>query len=149
MCLPGSRQPAAAAAPAILTVDGDLPGGARDFTLAEFEALGIVPLRTTTPWSRGPQQFSGVPLATVLQAVGRADATALRAEALNRYSVGLSAADAFAHGALLATRLAGEPMRVRDRGPIWLVYPWSEHPELDRPELHERSIWQLRRLTLL
>jgi hypothetical protein len=140
---------AQSADPVILTVEGGLPSGARDFTLAELEALGMRSLRTATPWTKGPQDFSGVPLLRLLQAVAGAGAMApMRAEALNRYATALDAEDATRRGALLATRRDGQPMRVRDRGPIWLVFPWSERPELDRPEVHERSIWQLRRLTL-
>ena len=35
-------------------------------------------------------------------------------------------------------------MPVRDRGPFWLVYPWADHPTLDQPEFHRRSMWQVR-----
>jgi hypothetical protein len=138
---------AQSADPVILTVEGRLPGGPRDFTLAELEALGTRTLRTATPWTKGLQEFSGVPLLRLLQAVAGA-AAPMRAEALNRYATALDAEDATRRDALLATRRDGHPMRVRDRGPLWLVFPWSERPELDRPEVHERSIWQLRRLTL-
>jgi hypothetical protein len=138
---------AQSADPVILTVEGRVPGPPRDFTLAELESLGTEALRTTTPWTRGMQAFSGVPLLRLLQATG-GGAVPMRAEALNRYAVALDAEDATLRAGLLATRWDGQPMRVRDRGPIWLVFPWSERPELDRPEVHERSIWQLRRLTL-
>ena len=49
-------------------------------------------------------------------------------------------------GAFLATRIDGQPMRVKDKGPIWIVYPWSGNPALDTPPFHARSIWQLRSL---
>lgn len=140
----------AAAQPAgtvILTVDGRLPGGSRDFTLAALEGLGMQDLQTVTPWTRKVQHFSGVPLLRLLDALG-SDATSLGAEALNRYSIPMTRKDAAERHALLATRLDGLPMRVRERGPLWLVFPWSQRPDLDRPEVHERAIWQLRRLSL-
>lgn len=94
------------------------------------------------------QSFSGVTLARLLRAAG-ADAPArLRAEALNRYGTELLPEDAAANGALLATRLDGTPMRVRDRGPLWLVFPWSQRPDLASPQVYERSIWQLRRIEI-
>ena len=44
---------------------------------------------------------------------------------------------------LLATRVNGELIRVRDKGPIWIVYPWSEYRELDDFATREKSVWQL------
>src|SRR4051794_12147650 len=67
--------------PVILTVEGRLPNGPRDFTLQAFEALGVQGLRTVTPWTRGMQDFSGVPLLRLLDVLG-SNAMTLRAEAL-------------------------------------------------------------------
>ncbi len=144
----GPPRPAGAAdAPAVLTVSG---GAAppRDFTLAELEALGLRRLTTTTPWTQGPQNFAGVPLEVLLRAVDGEGASLLRVGALNRFEAEVPAGDGRRNGALLATRLDGQAMRVRDRGPIWLIYPWRERPELDRPEIHQRSVWQIRRIEL-
>ena len=32
---------------------------------------------------------------------------------------------------------------MRERGPLWVIYPWSQHPELDDRIHRQRSIWQL------
>lgn len=143
--LPARAQPAAAAV--ALTVTG-APGGPRELTMPALEALGMADLVTVTPWTRSPQRYSGVPLLRLMQAMAAPPQASLRAEALNRYAVEVPARDVWQSGAMLATRLDGEPMRVRDRGPIWLIYPWTDRPELDRPEVNERSIWQLRRIEL-
>jgi hypothetical protein len=92
------------------------------------------------------RNFSGVPLARLLAAVEPLGTT-LEAEAINRYTTSIPVADA-GLGAFLVTRLEGQPMRVRDRGPIWLIYPWSDQPELDRSLYHERAIWQLRHIVV-
>ena len=145
-----SLHPARAqAAPVVLTVSGGAAPAPRDFTLAEFEALGLREMSTATPWTQGLQNFSGVPLELLLRAMGGEGVARIRAEALNRYAVEVPASDGARLGAFLATRVDGQPMRVRDRGPVWLIYPWTARPELDRPELHERAIWQLRRIELL
>ena len=39
-------------------------------------------------------------------------------------------------------------MGVRDRGPMWIIYPWSEHPEISDEIHHGRSIWQLESLVV-
>lgn len=149
LSFPGAARPtAAAASDTILTLQGQVRHGRQDFSLAALEALGLEHLATVTPWTHEVQSFSGVTLARLLRAAG-ADAPArLRAEALNRYGTELLPEDAAANGALLATRLDGTPMRVRDRGPLWLVFPWSQRPDLASPQVYERSIWQLRRIEI-
>lgn len=141
-----SRAAGAAEDPVVLSLTGRLrPPGVRHLTLADLEGLGLEALNTVTPWTRSAQPFSGVPLRRLLEAVGVREGKML-ATAVNRYSVVIPAEDAWAHGAFLATRVEGRPMRLRDRGPIWLLYPWSERAELDRPIYHERAIWQLRQI---
>jgi len=132
----------------VLSVGGRVavPAGAGwHFTLEELEALGTEALDTTTPWTQGIQHFSGVPLRRLLEAV-RASGTTLRMMALNDYAMRVPVEDALLHGALLATRQDGRPMRVRDRGPVWLLYPWSARPALNRNIYHMRAVWQLRRI---
>ena len=132
----------------VLSVTGlvaPAPAGGWNFTLAELEGLGLVEMRTATPWTRGEQAFSGVPLLRLLEHVG-ARGELLRASALNDYTVEVPASDARNNGAILVTRLDGQPMKVRDRGPVWLLYPFSGRPDLDNARIHERAIWQLRRI---
>ncbi|WP_242662549.1 hypothetical protein, partial [Pseudoroseomonas deserti] len=116
-----------------------VPGGHR-------AQLGQAQLRTVTPWDRGPRNFSGIPLQRLLDAV-ECLGSVLEAEAINRYTTSIPVSDA-GLGAFIVTRLEGQPMRVRDRGPLWLLYPWSDRPELDRSLYHERAIWQLRHIAV-
>jgi hypothetical protein len=141
----GAAMPAAAS-DTILTVAGRVPAGPHDFSLETLEALGLEQIVTMTPWTQTEHSFSGVKLGRLLLALGLRDARTMRAEALNRYATALLPEDAWQNDALLATRIDGVPMRVRDRGPIWIVFPWSSRPQLSLPEVHERAIWQLRRI---
>ena len=71
----------------------------------------------------------------------------VRAVALNDYESIIPLADFERYQVLLATRIDGEQLRVRDKGPIWIVYPWSDHPELDDETTRRKSVWQLRPCT--
>ena len=84
-------------------------------------------------------------LSKLLQSVG-ANGTTMQAVALNNYAVTVPVEDAEANAAFLATRHNGQPMRVREKGPIWLIYPWSARPELKTTVFNNRAIWQLRRI---
>ncbi|MFC3124130.1 molybdopterin-dependent oxidoreductase [Pseudoroseomonas globiformis] len=149
---PGRPVPAAVPAPPARPalrvtglIGGEADAGERAFSMDELEALGSASFVTSTPWTKGSQRFTGVPLKRLLDAV-ECRGTMLHAFAINDYRGEIPVSDAESHGPLLATRLDGRPMRVRDFGPIWLVYPWSERPDLDRPSVHRRSVWQLVRI---
>ena len=63
--------------------------------------------------------------------------------ALNDYAVAIPIAELRALPVLLALDRDGQPLSVRERGPLWVIYPWSQHPELDDRIHRQRSIWQL------
>lgn len=135
----------------ILTVTGALDragaDGSVDLTLEELERLGTVELVTTTPFTPGPVRFTGVLLRRLLEAVG-ARGDVVHATALNDYMVEIPRTDAARWDVILATRADGEPLPVRAKGPLWVIYPWSRHPELDSPLYGSRSIWQVRSLEI-
>jgi hypothetical protein len=142
------RAPAGAQnAPVVLTVTGRIAAqpAPRDFTLAGLEALGVHSLRTTTPWTDGVQEFTGVRLRDLLAAVGAQGGT-LAMTALNDYTVEIPAADAHAYDVIVAFRRNGRAMPVRDKGPLWIIYPLDQHAELRDAEYQARMIWQLRRI---
>ena len=42
----------------------------------------------------------------------------------------------------------GEPMSVRDKGPLWVVYNFDSNPEFQTEVMYSRSIWQLDRIVV-
>ena len=40
----------------------------------------------------------------------------------------------------------GEELRVRDKGPLWIVYPRDDFPELDNRLIRSRWVWQVKEL---
>ena len=47
---------------------------------------------------------------------------------------------------LVATRLDDQPMPVREKGPLFIIYPYSESADLRSERYYNRSAWQLRTL---
>jgi hypothetical protein len=133
----------------ILTVTGALANadgsGRIDFDLRSLERLGLSRLTTWTPWTDGEVEFEGVLARRLMEAVG-ARGTGVEARALNDYEETIPIEDFHKYDVLLAIRINGALMRVRDKGPIWIVYPWSAHPELDDFATREKSVWQLNAL---
>ena len=121
-------------------------GSGAEFDLGMIESLGLTEVSTETPWTSGKVSFQGVLVRDLMAELG-ATGTHVTAVALDDYSVKIPLSDFDKYDAILATRREGEPMRVRDKGPIWVIYPWSEHPELQNEENYAKAIWQVRELT--
>lgn len=148
LAVPALPLAAAAAEDPTLEVSGAIaPPAPRRLTLSQLDALGRVDLATRTPWTQGTQHFSGLPLRRLLEAVG-ARGDMLRAVALNDYAVQMPVAALLASDGFLATHLDGTPIPVRQRGPFWIVFPWSQRPELETPDHRQRSVWQLQRIEI-
>ena len=44
---------------------------------------------------------------------------------------------------IIATRRDGEPFEIRDNGPLWVMFPFDDTPELRAGNVYDLSIWQL------
>ena len=154
-CLPFAGVALAAeplAAPAgepILTVSGAITvtneGETAVLDRAMLEELSPVTIETSTIWTDGVQTFTGVPLKTILDRLG-AEGTMIAASALNDYTVEIPVSDAVEGGPILAYAQNGNPLSVRDKGPLWLIYPYDSSSDYQTEVIYARSIWQLARM---
>jgi hypothetical protein len=68
--------------------------------------------------------------------------------ALNDYKVEIPLADAHEHDVIVARLLDGQPMSVRQKGPLFVIYPFDEKPALRTAAYFSRCIWQLKSIEL-
>jgi len=138
--------------PVVLTLRGRLrdshDAGGAHFDMAMLEALPQASFATRTPWYREPRRFTGPLLRDLLDAVG-AEGSVLRLVALNDYRVEMPVDDARRHDVIVARLLDERPMAVRDKGPLFVIYPFDAHPELRSAVYYGRSAWQLRTIDVL
>lgn len=130
----------------VLVVSGKAlaaPAGTVALEMRDLQALPQHSFSTSTPWTKTTQKYSGPLLRDVL-ARAQARGTQIRATALNDYQVTIPAADAQAHDMIVAVQIDGKPIAVRDRGPLFVIYPFDSKPELQNSRYYERSIWQLK-----
>lgn len=157
-CLPALLTPAAAGGlPApkgevILTVTGKIENtnaqGAAAFDIDMIEGLGMDVSVNKTPWFKERVTFEGPLGKAFLDTVG-AKGTKLRFVALNDYAVEVPIEDLRKWPVILATRLEGNRMTVREKGPLFLVYPFDRSPELNSELYYGRSIWQIKSVEVL
>ena len=110
--------------------------------MAMLAALPQHTFTTKTPWFLEPKKFTGPLLHDVLVAVG-AQGKNLRAIALNNFKIDIPADDAVQFPVIVARLMDGKPMPIREKGPLFIVYPYDADIELRSTRYYNRSAWQL------
>jgi hypothetical protein len=121
--------------------------GSQTFTLAQLDALPQTTVVTTTPWTEGKHSYRGVRLSELLKYLG-IQTKQLKAHALNDYWATVPTTDASQYPVILATRQDGKVLTRRNKGPIFIVYPLTDYPELDQEKTHSVMVWQLDALSV-
>ena len=136
----------------VLTVQGRVrmpnDGKRAQFDMAMLEALPQRTLQTKTPWYAQARRFTGPLLRDVLAAAG-AQGSNLRLVALNDYQVDMPMEDPMRHDVVVARLMDDKPMTVRDKGPLFIIYPFDAQAELRSAIYYGRSAWQLRTIEVL
>lgn len=137
--------------PVLLTVTGDIARsngeGAARFDMAMLQALPARSFATTTIWTEGKQEFVGVSLDVLLAYLGIREGN-LRASAVNDYAVSIPVSVATPSGPMLAYLRNGEEMSRRDKGPLWIVFPYDDSEAFRSETVYSMSIWQLDRINV-
>ncbi|MDB5526623.1 MAG: oxidoreductase [Rhizobium sp.] len=135
----------------ILTISGNITktnkGEVAQFDRAMLESLGLVSFKTKTPWYDAPVTFEGISLDSLMKSIG-AHGKKVTALALNDYNTEIPMSDFAEHGAILALKRDGEYMPVRDKGPLFIVYPYDSDEALQTDLYYGRSAWQLAKLII-
>ena len=142
----------ASSSEAVLTVSGRLRKPNQDalavFDMALLESLAQTSLVAKTPWFTQQHTFTG-PLMRDVLAHCEARGDVLRLSALNDFRADMPMADALKHDVIVARLLDGKPMSVRDKGPLFVMYPFNTKPELRSVMYYSRAVWQLRWVEVL
>lgn len=141
----------APAGPVLLTISGDIHhtnlGDSAQFDAGLLAALETHTLATDTSVTDGVNHFEGFLVRDLLEWIG-ANGEQVVATALNDYIVEIPLDDFYHYDVLVATHMDGEALTPRDKGPLWIVYPRSDHAELQDIRYDYRWIWQLNELTV-
>jgi hypothetical protein len=135
----------------VLAVGGKIAnandGSVARFDLSMLESIGTVTLTTKTPWYDDVVAFESVPMITLMQVVGAAG-TEVVATALNDYRATIPMSDFERYAVVLAFRRDGELLPIRDKGPLFIIYPFDSHPELRNEQYYSRAVWQVKELVV-
>jgi len=117
-------------------------GGPVSLTIDEFEALAPPTIiKTSTPW-HAVTTFSGVSGVDFIRVTGATGQTIV-ARAANEYQTRIPLSDLTDLGVLFVTRMNGKRISLREKGPVFIIYPFDQNPEVKSEIYYGRSIWQL------
>ncbi len=117
-----------------------------------METLAQLPqytIHTRTPWTDGVKAFTGPQLADVIAlASNAASYETLRVSALNDYVTTIPASDLTRYGVVLAMLVDGRRISIRQKGPLFVMYPFDAMPELRNYRYYGRAVWQVQSIDL-
>lgn len=117
-------------------------------SLEDLKQLGATEIETSTLWTDGVHQFTGVLLSDLLTHL-QAQGDTIQATAINDYSITIPVSDAVTGGPIVAYSMNGEPMSRRDKGPLWVIYPFDSDAKYRTETIYSRSIWQLNKIKVI
>ena len=137
--------------PVILSISGNIEhtnrAGGADFDREMLEAMAAHTVRTKTPWTDGVGRFEGPLGRSILEVVG-ANGRTMRVTALNDYAADVPISDFEDYNVILAMRLDGRTLSVREKGPLFVIYPFDDEPSLVNEKIFSRSVWQVKSIEI-
>ena len=117
------------------------------FDMDMLAALPQHSFTVQTPWYPKARKFTGPLLRDVLALAG-ARGSSIEAYALNDYRVSIPMEDVLRHQVVLARLMDDQPMPIRDKGPLFIIYPFDEDRRLRSSIYYSRCAWQLKALEI-
>lgn len=118
-----------------------------ELSIDDLAAMPQTTLDTENEFVDGKVVYRGPLVRNVLARVGLDKADNVRFVAANDYYVDIPTQNFRDYDAILAIEADGERLSRRDKGPVWLMYPISDFPELHDPIYSRRLIWQVVKIT--
>ncbi|MGJ7459852.1 molybdopterin-dependent oxidoreductase [Halomonas sp. MA07-2] len=105
-------------------------------------AIAPTEVHTGTPWHSDSAHYEGPLFREVLAAAGvRSDR--IRVRALNDFEAEIPLAELHDYDVILAMSRNGTPLQIREFGPLFVLYPFDDHPELHNESVRFRSVWHV------
>ena len=108
----------------------------------QLMAIDTQVVETSTPWTDGVSRFEGPLFRRVLEVAG-ARGDRVRVRTLNDYTVEIPLRELQQYDVILALQQDGVPLEVRELGPVFVLYPFDENPELFNQSVRHRSAWHV------
>lgn len=134
----------------LLTVTGDIKhtnqAGRAVFDQQLLESLEQQEITTHNPWFAGNHSYYGPLGRSLVEAVGANTNSSMRVTSHNGFITEIPVSDFLEYDVILALKKNGKYQRIRDRGPIFTIYPFDQQPQLNTEMHYNRSVWQVKNI---
>ena len=103
---------------------------------------------TSLPWLKEQNEFSGFKVSELLQYLKLDKVTSVTFSALNDYRSTTSIEDIIQYEPIIAYKINGKTLKIRDKGPYWLVFNLDKHPQISTDQYFDKMVWQINRITI-
>lgn len=137
----------------LLTITGEIrytnQEDRAEFDLQLLESLEQQQIITQNPWIAGSNVYRGPLGRALIKAVGAEQASLMRITSLNGYITEIPVSDFMKYDIIFALQKNGETLKIRDRGPLFVIYPFNQHPHLNTQKHYNRSAWQVKSIEFI
>jgi hypothetical protein len=105
--------------------------------------------QTSSLWTEGRPSYSGPSLTSVLSMVGIHEQNSMTFVGANDYKVDISPALIDDTYPIIANRINGMPFSLREKGPLWVMYPFDKRKEYQTEPVYGAAVWQLVEIRVL
>lgn len=117
--------------------------------LEDIQSLPETTYTTELLWDKGVAEFTGVTLSTLLTHVYGRIPEKVDISGLNNYHAVVSREDIVRFQPILAYKKDKHYLKIRNKGPYWVVYPLNLYPELNLTKYHAQMVWQVNEFKLV
>jgi len=126
-----------------LTVTNASDGFVVELTEDDLLAMEQFTVQTENEFVDGMAEFTGPLARDVIALLNATEIETLKLTAVNDYAVDVPMSDILDYDVIFAMSQNGTRFSIRDKGPIWVIYPMSDNVELRDRVYNDRLIWQL------
>lgn len=117
-------------------------GSSVAFDRPKLDALPQHEFTTSTIWTAGQREYSGPSLHDILATAGVSGGT-IHLVAENGYEVSMAWEEIEKTVPIVASKIDGAPFSLREKGPLWVVFPYDQDSRYRTEAIYALSIWQL------
>ncbi|GAA5645841.1 molybdopterin-dependent oxidoreductase [Vibrio proteolyticus] len=103
-------------------------------------------ITTHLPWLTDSHTFTGTSASELLDYLGVRDAYAMSFIGLNEYAATTTIEEIDKYHPIIAYYQDGKPMKVRHKGPYWLLFNVDKYPETGSEVFQTKMVWQIKEI---
>lgn len=120
------------------------------YSLSELaETLPKDTFTTQLPWYPQANSFTGFKIIDLLNYLKVGQVSSVSFFAINDYAANISMEDLSRYEPIIAYHMNGYEMKIRNKGPFWLVYDLDKYPQINNEVYYTHMVWQLEKMTII